>query len=185
MKKIPTALVRDPNNRAKVLPEITPGCEWVFAGEGVPTRKYDGTCVMLDEHGQWWARREVKPGKDEPEGFMIADYDEVTGKTQGWEPMENSSWVKFHKEAVDEFFEVPGTYELIGPKINGNPEGLEKHELRRHEIAEVLHELIGWDPLTPEIVMNVVRKVGETDHIEGVVWHHPDGRMAKLKVRDL
>ena len=51
--------------------------------------------------------------------------------------------------------------------------------------AEVLHELIGWDPLTPEIVMNVVRKVGETDHIEGVVWHHPDGRMAKLKVRDL
>ena len=45
-----------------VLPEITPGCEWVIAGEGVATRKYDGTCVMYDGD-EWWARREVKPGK--------------------------------------------------------------------------------------------------------------------------
>ena len=32
MKKIPTLLVRDPNDRAHVLDEVTPGCEWVLAG---------------------------------------------------------------------------------------------------------------------------------------------------------
>ena len=64
MRKIPTALVRDPDDRAHVLDEVTPGCEWVFAGEGIATRKYDGTCTMLDGNGKWWARREVKPGKE-------------------------------------------------------------------------------------------------------------------------
>jgi hypothetical protein len=45
----------------------------VLDGEGVATRKYDGTCVMFDGDG-WWARREVKPGKTAPAGF-VADRD--------------------------------------------------------------------------------------------------------------
>ena len=39
MKKIPTALVRNPDDRAHVLMEINADCEWVFAGEGRATRK--------------------------------------------------------------------------------------------------------------------------------------------------
>lgn len=58
MRKIPTLLKRDPDNMRSVLMEVNPGCEWVLAGEGKPTRKYDGTCVMLDEGGVWWRRRE-------------------------------------------------------------------------------------------------------------------------------
>jgi hypothetical protein len=186
MKKIPTALVRDPNNRAKVLPEIAPGCEWVFAGEGIPTRKYDGTCVMLDEHGDWWARREIKPGKGAPDGFIEIQYDEITGKTQGWEPMENSSFAKFHAEALTdkEHWKQQGTYELIGPKINGNPDRMISHTLVRHEEAEHIPDLNGLI-LSPETVMKIVRKIGNFPGWEGVVWHHPDGRMAKLKARDL
>lgn len=186
--KIPTALVRDPNNRAKVLPEITPGCEWVFAGEGVPTRKWDGTCVMLDENGKWWARREVKPGKTPPENYVVVNFDEATGKTQGWEPIEQSSYFKFFEEALDHYTwseEVfrGKTYELVGPKVNGDPDRFGIHTLRMHEDAPVEPGMNGII-LSPTTVMKMVRKLGYHGW-EGVVWHHPDGRMAKLKARDL
>lgn len=186
--KIPTALVRDPENRTKVLPEITPGCEWVFAGEGVPTRKWNGTCVMLDDNGKWWARREVKPGKTPPENYMPINFDEVTGKTQGWEPIEQSSYYKYFLEALDwytwtdEVFRGE-TYELLGPKINGDPDLFGYHTLRKHDDAPVLEELNFAFP--PQTVMIALEVLCEREGIEGVVWHHPDGRMAKLKVRDL
>src|SRR5207237_1222319 len=61
MQKIPTLFVRDEQDRRYVTEVVTPGCEWVMADEGQATRKFDGTCVMLDQHGDWWARREVKP----------------------------------------------------------------------------------------------------------------------------
>ena len=50
MRKIPTLYVRDwDGDRRYVLPQVTPGCEWVVVnGEGVATRKFDGTCVMYD-----------------------------------------------------------------------------------------------------------------------------------------
>jgi hypothetical protein len=172
VKKIPTVFVRDENDRAHVTNEVTPGCEWVLAGEGVPTRKYDGTCMMLDgEH--WWARREVKAGKSEPDGFVPTETDEVTGKTVGWEPVGQSPFKKFWQEAVNLDLE-PGTYELVGPKINGNPEGFEHHTLIAHADAVVL------GAGAPDDLIAFCRHKGW----EGVVWHHPDGRMAKLKNRD-
>jgi hypothetical protein len=178
VKKIPTLYVRDPEDRRYVTDEVTPGCEWVLAGEGTATRKFDGTCVMVDESGQWWARREVKPGKAAPLGFVEVEHDETTGKTVGWEPIQNSPFHKFWDEAVDEADRADlwaGTYELVGPKINGNPEHEAGHVLIRH----------GWEPirllLPPSDLMDYCRAHGW----EGVVWHHPDGRMAKLKVRDI
>jgi len=185
MEKIPTALVRDPENRAKVLLEVTPGCEWVFAGEGVPTRKWDGTCVMLDTQGSWWARREVKAGKLNPPSFVPVTFDEVTGKKQGWEPIEQSPFAKFHTEALSvkpTSFE-PGTYELIGPKINGNPDHFGVHYLLKHSEAPVLTDL--EKPLNPLDVCALLKILCTLDSMEGVVWHHPDGRMAKLKAKDL
>ena len=47
MHKIPTLFRRDPDDRKRVLPEANPACQWVLDGEGTPTRKYDGTCVLL------------------------------------------------------------------------------------------------------------------------------------------
>ena len=48
MNKIPTLFVRDPENMSRVTREVTPGCEWVLAGEGVATRKWDGTNVLVE-----------------------------------------------------------------------------------------------------------------------------------------
>ena len=181
MKKIPTLFRRDPEDMKHVLPEVTPGCEWVLAGEGVATRKYDGTCVMLGGNGEWWARRELKAGKPKPDLFLPADYDPATGKTVGWVPMETSSFAKWHAEALEDG--VPyaaGTYELCGPKINGNPERFEHHRLIAHADAEpLLVDVENFEEAKALVVLL------DNEHgVEGIVWHHPDGRMAKLKGRD-
>jgi hypothetical protein len=174
---------------SRVTDEVHPDCQWVLDGEGVATRKYDGTCVMLDEDGNWWARREVKPGKTPPPNFRAEETDPNTGKTVGWEPMAQSPFAKFHAEAVapaEEFGDLigrplpPGTYELVGPKINGNPERAIDHRLESHANAERLE---GWD-LTYESLREHLTSWIANEGIEGIVWHHPDGRMAKLKVKD-
>jgi len=182
VKKIPTLFKRDPDDMRHVLPEVTPGCEWVLAGEGKATRKHDGTCVSWHD-GDWWFRREVKPGKTPPEGWVEVDHDEVTGKRVGWEPARpSSSFIKMLREGIDYTFEfgseIPeGTYELCGPKINGNPEGFPEHRLIRHGSYYATNggHIRDFDGLR-----EYLRHFGG----EGIVWHHPDGRMAKLKRRD-
>ena len=183
MKKIPTLFVRDFDGNPKyVTREPNPECAWVFTGEGVATRKFDGTCVMLDDDGRWWARREVKPGRSLPPNWLLVDHDATTGKSMGWEPIEQSSFAKFHAEAVANRTEQkdwkPGTYELVGPKINGNPESESRHELVFHDdtvISETEEVPRDFDGL---------REWLHAHPYEGIVWHGPDGRMAKLKARD-
>jgi hypothetical protein len=193
VNKIPTVFQRDWDGNPKyVTREPNPECAWVFAGEGVPTVKWDGTCVMLDDEGRWWARREVKPGKAAPPNYVAVAADPETGKTNGWEPVEQSAFAKLHKMARGwalhklnyppdlEVWE-PGTYELIGPRINGNPQSWPHHDLVRHGRGDALSRadvksaprdydgLAAWLHARP---------------YEGIVWHHPDGRMAKIKARD-
>jgi hypothetical protein len=91
MRKIPTVFLRDTEDMSQLTTAVHPDCGWVLAGEGVPTRKYDGTCVAFHE-GRWWARREVKPGRPSGPWFIPVDYDTATGKTFGWEPADLGSW---------------------------------------------------------------------------------------------
>lgn len=179
MKKIPTLFQRDENDRSHVTRDVNPLAAWVLDGEGIATRKYDGTAVMLDENGNWWARREVKPGKTPPENFQAIGHDDVTGKTVGWEPIAQSPFLKFHEEAlrnsvhVDEY--GAGTYELVGTKINGDPEQFGRHDLVRHGAFDLPDAPRDYDGL---------RNYLTARSWEGIVWHHPDGRMAKLKRKD-
>lgn len=190
MKKTPTIYVRDWKTH-QLTAQVTPGCEWVLAGEGVPTRKYDGTCVALDTEGNWWARRTVKPSQIAPLDFVLLEKDLMTGVQIGWEPIEHSPWAKQFQDALEHdeslWEEIvvlegegsrAGTYELIGPKINGNPEKQPVHLLIRHAEAEVLSS-------HPDSVTEPNDMVRWYSEIEGIVWHHPDGRTAKLKARDV
>jgi len=188
VKKIPTLFKRNPDDMRFVLDEVTPGCEWVLNEEGVATRKHDGTCVALDDAGKWWARREVKAGKRPPLNFQTVETDETTGKTVGWEPIEQSPFHKYFLEAVEPLEDFgrltksalePGTFELVGPKINGNPERVGRHRLERHDSAEQISGLLlSYHGLAQ--CLQILAK----DNWEGIVWHHPDGRMAKLKAKD-
>jgi hypothetical protein len=185
VRKIPTLFKRDPADMKHVLPEVNPGCEWVLAGEGVATRKYDGTCVLVLRDGlavTGYARREVKPGKAPPANWVEVDRDEVTGKAVGWEPIGQSGFAAFFDEAItgidsvaDGVEVLPGTYELCGPKINGNPEGFAAHVLVPHGVVECARAPRDFEALRDYLLLHT---------FEGIVWHHPDGRMAKLKRKD-
>ena len=183
MKKIPTLFLRGwadaPNH---VTPIVADGCQWVINGEGTPTRKYDGTCFMFDGE-RWWARREVKKGKSAPAGFTGLETDGVTAKTVGCEPAEQSSFARYHAEALRNEERNgtladfgPGTYELCGPKVNGNPEAFASHVLVPHAEADVLEDVPrDYDGLAAWL---------HAHPYEGIVWHHPDGRKCKIKRRD-
>lgn len=184
MRKIPSLFIRDWDGDPEfVTREIDPKAAWVFSDpDVVATRKYDGTCVMFDGEG-WWARREIKPGKATPEGFMRIETDDVTERVMGWIPMATSSYAKFHAEALDRmdgFNFQPGTYELIGPRIGPNPEKLSAYYLQPHDQAQIV-DLPMSDYDSVHAVVHCLRSL--YGH-EGIVWHHPDGRMAKAKARD-
>ncbi|WP_299076280.1 DUF5565 family protein [uncultured Paraglaciecola sp.] len=176
MKKIPTIFKRNPENMSSLIDECHPDCLWVFNGEGVATRKLDGTSCLV-RNGKFYKRREVKKGKTPPQDFIQETFDEVTGKRTGWVPVIHED--KWHMEAWNHFEDgarADGTYELVGPKIQGNPEKSSTHELLRHDYAQVLD--------CPFIGLKEIGDWLEGEEIEGVVWHHPDGRMAKIKRRD-
>jgi len=182
MKKMPTVFVRTFSNSGPGLATcvVHADCEWVFRREGVATRKWDGTSCLVKD-GMLFKRRTVKPGKEPPPGFQQVDFDEVTGKAYGWVAVTGAPEDVRHNEAWrNNCADGPlpdGTYELIGPGVNGNPEKWSYCHLVRHGADEL------W--IHPdELDYLGLKEFLRTHFIEGIVWHHPDGRMAKLKRRD-
>lgn len=179
MQKIISLFCRNYETDYLVRNEIVPGAEWVIAGEGIATAKIDGTCCLV-RNGKLYKRYELKHNKTAPEGFEAAQSpDPKTGDTPGWVPVGDGPEDKWHREAFDLLIEgwaIDGTYELVGPKIQKNPYKLSSHRLIRH----------GKEALSPQPPrdFNGLRSWLENHEMEGIVWHHPDGRMVKLKRKD-
>ena len=155
--------------------EVTPCCEWVLAGEGKATKKHDGTCCLL-KNNILYKRYELLKGKNAPKDFEpCTEFDEITGKQQGWVPVGYGPEDQWHRAAADALAGKEGTYELCGPKIQGNPEGLMDHRL-------IQHGYFTYDDV-PRTFEGLKSWLEERD-IEGLVFYHPDGRMAKIKKKD-
>ena len=177
MKKIPSVFKRDYEGTRLVTNEIVLGCEWVLNGEGIATEKHDGTACMIRDN-KLYKRYDAKKGKAHPVTWepCEAEPDKETGHWPGWLPVGAGPEDKWHRQA----FAKPtkwqnGTYELIGPKVQSNPYGLTEHRL-------VPHGLVSLDdaPRTFDLIKDYLAE----HSIEGIVWHHPDGRMAKIKRKD-
>lgn len=167
MKKIPTMFIRDETKPGRpVADQIKPECEWVLRGEGLATIKMDGTNVKI-ENGILYKRQKPKEGE-----YDEASYVQV-------EPSDLSN--KYILEAFDDLIaKKDGIYEAVGPKIQGNPQNLPTHELYRVVPVEQELELKLFKPTS----FSDIKQFLEDSRIEGVVFHHPDGRMAKIKRRD-
>lgn len=185
MKKIPTIFERDwDGDRSRVLDKPNPECAWVFQGEGIPTRKLDGTSCMINAAGILWRRRELKEHEATPSNFNTESYDPETKKTVGWVPVGDGPDDRWHREAYAlgdlNGDRLPaGTYELVGPKIQGNQEHYTEHRLVPHSV-HVLGMIMDRVPRTFE----GLKEFFAGRDIEGIVFHHADGRMAKIKKRD-
>jgi len=183
MKKISTLFKKDPQDLGRVINEINPENQWVFDGNGIPTRKYDGTASAII-NGSLYKRYDVKKGRQVPEDAIpCQEADLITGHHPHWLKCDiNKKEDKYFFEGFNSRAElglcVDGTYELIGEKIQGNPEKIEGHHLIKHG-AKVLIGLI--NPMTFENL----KKYLENIDIEGIVFNHKsDGRMCKLRKSD-
>lgn len=174
MKKIPTLFIRDAKNPKLVTREVDPACQWVLDGEGVATRKWDGTACLI-RNGKLYKRLEWDAQKGPaPERWLHHDFDPNVRSGHGWFPTGDGPDDWMHRKVSIEGKEE-GTYELCGPKIGKNPE---------HTLEEVLlkHGSLPFDNAPRDF--DGLRLWFEEIPMEGLVWHHPDGRMAKIKRRD-
>lgn len=197
MKKMKTVFVIDRDNGSVATPVVVSDSAWVVAGEGIATIKMDGTSSMvrngklfkrmdrkLDKHFSF--KRKNNPDmvladnmfKAAPDGWEACEEapDKKTGHWPGWVPVvEGDPASRWHLEAfaLADAWE-DGTYELVGPKVQNNRYDLADHRLWRHgesvvEVGRTFEDLKAWL---------------EGNNVEGLVFHHPDGRMAKLRRKD-
>lgn len=177
VKKIISLFERDYDGNHQVFDRIVSGAEWVINGKGIATEKIDGTACMIRD-GKLYKRYDVKEGKIPPLNFESCEDkpDEHTGHWPGWIPVTNKPEDKWHQEAFDSMIDKQdGTYELIGNKVQGNPYGLKSHKLVKHGA-----NILCWVPIS----FDGIRDYLESHIIEGIVWHHSNGRMVKIKACD-
>lgn len=200
MKKISTVFVVN-RELGVAMNEVRPENQWVVDGEGIATVKFDGTsCAVFggvlykrfDQKlkKQFEVMRKRKGDKfvvqehmfrDLPDGAIpcVATYDPVTFHFPHWVPVdvnapENCHHVEGLKNFVGELKDGV-TYELVGPAIGKNFYGLTSHELWEHGSVTVDVKDRSYDGLKKFLI-----EMNE----EGLVFHHSDGRMAKLRRKD-
>ena len=181
MQKIKTVFKIDYPERGKkgtIRNEVNEGCEWVLASEGWPEIKLDGTACLIKD-GILFKRYDAKHGKKQPPNFFpcMPEPDEITGHWPGWVTVGTESDSKWHINAFSKLtIKTNGTYELIGRHIKANPYNLKSDYLVKHGffVPNVAIER------TFEGIRNYLEQVDA----EGLVFHHADGRMAKIRRND-
>lgn len=151
--------------------------------------------------------------------FILVEKDEITGNELGWIPVSiNNPSDKWHVDAINnQVFNLsieelenrqiptnyiptpknilkmfnPGTYELLGPKVQGNKEKditssyFNRHVLIQHGSVEIDRDVFCIDPRSYDEMKIYLER---HPNIEGIVWHWPqeDGsvKMAKIKGTD-
>ncbi|MDO5157123.1 MAG: hypothetical protein Q4D51_14295, partial [Eubacteriales bacterium] len=179
MKKIPTLFHRtfEKHIVTSISKEATPGLEWVLAGEGVATVKWDGACCAIIG-GEFYKRYDAKGGKPVPAGAIKCEEeaDPVTGHLPCWvkcdrgEPADKWFWAAYDKTQPTE----DGTYEALGPHYQANPYRLEFDILRAH----------GKDIIEVERSFEGIRSYLETHAIEGIVFWKDGEPKCKIKSKD-
>lgn len=198
MMKIPSLFERDYEGTRLVFDKVVEGAEWVVNGDGVATRKFDGTSCFVDGNGILHRRHALKVGKPMPEGWTHWSGDLAQQTGHGWVPvndhasdahhMQGLIWTRLQSDWDGAGFLPPGTYELCGPKVQGNPEGFDVHRLIPHtkDIASVADDVMDNSPFLDNAPRDFegLKVYLDGGGMEGIVWHHKDGRMVKIKAKD-
>lgn len=172
MKKIPTLFVRDESKPGHPVTDVWKlECLWVSEGEGIATVKMDGTNVKVD-NGQLFKRQKPKDRDYDEAAYVPCRRDDPADRW-AWEAYDSCTDVD-----VDDIYD--GIYELVGPKVQGNPQQHVAHTLIR--VVPPSRRVAVAD--RPERTFEGLRRYLTEHPIEGLVFHHPDGRLAKIKRRD-
>lgn len=184
MDKIPTIFERGDDFRVVNRPR--PGCEWVFAGEGLPTEKLDGTNIRLTIRSGLCVRVEKRRNPDKAQkarGIVDAWYVDADESSPG------DRWIfdAVKSTSVTDWPDGEHSAEALGEHIQGNPLGLSGHlcvpfNLR---IPAFDASTVGRSYATLQSFLGEADSLFSPGHPpEGIVFHHPDGRRAKIKRKD-
>lgn len=182
MEKIPTLFERD--DRFQVIDKPRPECAWVFDGAGVGTEKLDGTNVRLTVRSGQLVRVEKRRNPSKIQKHR--------GIKDGWYvDADNGSaedkWIFDAAGNTDVTTWPDGEHscEALGPRIQGNPLGLDEHRCIPFNLQAptLSHVPRGYDELR-EFLATMDSKFAPGHLAEGIVFHHPDGRRAKIKRKD-
>lgn len=186
--KIKSPFVRENiDGRYVVTPQIEPGYEWVFEDDGVlAVDKIHGTNVCVVIEGS------VVVAIHNRANVLVArpQLDTRLGGNP-WRAIEGV--VNNSRNLKNREGRIYG--ELIGPDINGNLHGLDRHMFVpfdylkstchwkswvRNEYPKTFESIREW--FRGLISLYTRRITGRSSLAEGLVFHHPDGRMAKLRL---
>lgn len=177
MEKIETIYERDESSRGHpVIPGIKGECAWVEAGEGIATRKVDGSNVQVED-GQLFKRQKPKGRDYDRASYAACDPDNPADK---WFYLAMSHTPRPARPEGEKQSVPDGIYEAVGPHFQGNPEKLEFDRLVRVIPIDPWLIIRGDVPRTFKGLHTYLAD----NEIEGIVFHHPDGRLAKIKRRD-
>lgn len=182
MEKIPT--IFDRGDDFNVVNRPREGCEWVFAGEGRATEKVDGTNVRVTVRAHQVVRVEKRrnPSKAQKQQGII----------DGWyvdtdENAKEDLWILTAVKGTDVSTWPDGEHsvEAMGPNIQGNSLNLSTHlcvpfNLEIPAYDEVPRTFDGLQAF----LGTIESRFSPGNLAEGIVFHHPDGRRAKIKRKD-
>jgi hypothetical protein len=162
--------------------EVRPENSWVFEDSNnvIATVKFDGTAAMIKD-GIIFKRYDAKRGKIPPLGAIPCDEfpDPISGHWPHWvECSENNPNDKYFIEVFNTGISFEnGTYELCGEKIGNNAEKVQGFKLFKHG-GSTLPSLVFSFECIKEYLAN------DLNDVEGIVFHHIDGRMCKIRKGD-
>ena len=179
MNKISTLFLRDPGNPLRVIDQVNAACQWVANGEGVASRKWDGQPLLLLD-GLWYKRYTGDLG-----GYQGNDTgaipcgEEEDGTCIWWVLVSHTRDDQHIIEAIRNANlwtrKDNGVYEVCGPHFCHNRERLDADTIIRHGASTFFGAPVEFEALKTWL---------QNMDMEGLVWRHPDGRMAKIKKSD-
>lgn len=187
MNKIPTIFERDWDGNRKVIDQYVEGVTPDLLAECVATEKVDGTNVRLTVRNHTLVRLEKRRN---PSKIQKAQGIEDPWYVDADEFSPNDKWIWDAAKNTDLTQVEDGEWsgEACGTNVQGNPIGLDKNTVMFFSLGKNFVPAFEDTPTNYEDLKKYLKEkktlFGETGTIEGIVWHHPDGRMFKIKAKD-
>ena len=185
MRKIPTIFDRNWKTDRKVNDKVA--VDFAFE-EAIATEKLDGMNIRLTLRQGTVVRVEKRRNPSKAQKRLHI--------TEPWyldaDPFDSADkWIFDAVKNTDFSHEPDGEWsaEALGKNIQGNPLNLENNQVFIFSLPSWREKIIFHDVPhdfegLKEFLASQNSKIGIDAPIEGIVWHHPNGQMVKIKRKD-